>query len=35
MKESLTMIDPVTGLFEITEYNDEKVMTIVNLVETT
>ena len=28
------MIDPVTEWFEITEYNDKKAMTIVNLVET-
>ena len=29
------MIDPVTGWFEITKYNDKKPMTIANLVETT
>ena len=29
------MIDTVTRWFEITQYNDKKVMTIENLVETT
>ena len=29
------MIDPVTTRFELTHYNDKKVMTIVNLVDTT
>ena len=29
------MIDPVTGWFEVTQYNDKKAMTIANLVETT
>ena len=29
------MIDPVTGWFEITQYNDKKAMTIENLVKTT
>ena len=29
------MIDPVTGWFEITEYNDKRALSIVNLVETT
>ena len=33
--KAVTMIDPVTGWFEITQYNDKKVMTIANLVETT
>ena len=28
------MIDPVTGWFEITQYNDKKAITAVNLVET-
>ena len=28
------MIDPVTGLFEIMQYNDNKSMKIANLVET-
>ena len=31
----VTIIDPVTGGFEVTQYRDKKVMTIVNLVETT
>ena len=29
------MIDPVTGWFEVTQYNDKKGMMIANLVETT
>ena len=29
------MIDPITGWFEITQYNDKKEMMISNLVETT
>ena len=29
------MIDPVTGWFDIMEYNNKRVMTIANLVETT
>ena len=33
--KSITMIDPVTGLFEITQHNDKKEMTIVTLAETT
>ena len=33
--EAVTVIDPVTGWFEKTQYNDMKVMTIVKLVETT
>ena len=28
------MIDPVTGWFEVTQYNNKKAMTIENLVET-
>ena len=31
----VTMIDPVTGWFEITQYHNKKSMIIVNLVETT
>ena len=33
--KSVTMIDPVTGWFEVTQYRDKKEMTIANLVETT
>ena len=33
--KSVTMIDPVTGWFEVTQYSDKKGMTITNLVETT
>ena len=29
------MIDPVTGWFEVTQYNDKRAMTIANLVEIT
>ena len=29
------MIDPVTGWFEVAQYNDKEDMTIINLVETT
>ena len=29
------MIDPVTGWFEITQYNDKKAMEIANLVKNT
>ena len=29
------MIDPVTGWFEIVQYDDKTVITIANLVETT
>ena len=29
------MVDPVTGWFEVTHYNDMKDMRIANLVETT
>ena len=32
--KSVTMIDPVTGWFEVTQYVDKKVMTIANFVET-
>ena len=32
---AITMIDPVTGWFEITEYDDKIAITISNLVETT
>ena len=32
--KSDTMIDPITGWFEITQYNNKKAMTIANLVET-
>ena len=28
------MIDPVTGWFEITQHDDQKAISIVNLVET-
>ena len=31
----VTMINPIKGLFEINPYNDKKVRTITNLVETT
>ena len=31
----ITMIDIVTGWFKVTQYSDEKAMTITNLVETT
>ena len=31
----VTMIDPVTKQFEMMHYNDQKAMTIENLVETT
>ena len=27
------MIDPVTGWFEVIQYNDKKAMTVTNLVE--
>ena len=30
----ITMIDPVTGWFEITQYNDKRSISISNLVET-
>ena len=29
------MIDPITGWFEVTKYNDKRVISIANLVETT
>ena len=32
--KSVTMIEPATGWFEITKYNNNKSMTISNLVET-
>ena len=31
----VTMIDPVTGWFEVTQYRNKKLMKIANLVETT
>ena len=31
----VTMIDPDTGWFEVTQYRDKKAMTIANFVETT
>ena len=33
--KTVTIIDPITRWFEITQYNDKKAMTIANLVETT
>ena len=33
--KSVTMIDPVTGWFEVTQYNDKIAISIANLVETT
>ena len=33
--KAVTVIDPVTGWFEITQYNDKRSISIVNLVETT
>ena len=33
--KAVTIIDPVTGWFEITQYNDKRVIYISNLVETT
>ena len=32
--KAATMIDPVTGWFEITEYNDMRTISTANLVET-
>ena len=32
--KAITMIDPITRLFKMIEYNDKKAMTIANLVET-
>ena len=32
--KALTVIDPVTGWFEVMQYRDKKSMTIANLVET-
>ena len=34
ISKSVTMIDPVTRWFEVTQYSDKKSMTIANLVET-
>ena len=31
--KSVTMIDPVTGWFDVTQYGDKKAMTIANFVE--
>ena len=31
--KSVTVIDPVTGWFEVTQYNDKKEMTVTNLIE--
>ena len=33
--KAVTMIDPITGWFELTQYSNKKYMTIANLVETT
>ena len=33
--KDVTTIDPITGWFEITQYNGKKAMTIMKLVETT
>ena len=33
--KDVSMIEPVTGWFEVTQYSDNKAMTIANLVETT
>ena len=33
--KSVTMIDPITGWFKITQYDDKHKISIVNLVETT
>ena len=33
--KSVTMIDPVTGWFEVVQYDDKRGITIANLVETT
>ena len=32
--KSITMIDPITGWLEVTQYSDKKSMTIANLIET-
>ena len=32
--KSVTMIDPVTGCFEMTQYNHKREISILNLVET-
>ena len=34
ISKAVTMIDPVTGWFELKQYRDNKAITIVNLVET-
>lgn len=34
-KKAVTMIDPVTGWFEIIRYDDKRAITIANLVEQT
>ena len=33
--KAVTMINPVTGWFEIAQYDDKKAISIANLVETT
>ena len=33
--KAITMINPVTGWFEVTQYSNKKATTITNLVETT
>ena len=33
--KSVTVIDPITGWFEIVQYNDKIVISIVNFFETT
>ena len=33
--KEVTLIDPVTGCFEVMQYHDKKAVTIANLVETT
>ena len=33
--KAITMIDPVTGWFEVVQYSNKKAMKIANLVETT
>ena len=34
-QKGVAMIDPVTGWFEITQYDDKRAIYIANLVETT
>ena len=34
LSKSVTIIDPITWWFEVTQYNNNKAMTITNLVET-